>query len=467
MKPVALIAMRDIAEFFREGRLLCTGLLIVVLLGAALAVGWQRQIEGEAERVAAENLDYDDWVNQPERHPHDAAHQGMHVFKPHPALAIIDPGVLPYTGSTIWLQAHRQSEVKFRPAHDATGLQRFGMLSAAWILQVLIPLLVIVLGFDALAGEREKGTLRQVLSLGISPRQLLWGKASALVMGVALLLAPAALLAAFGVLSAAAQGARVDAIIRLGWMGLGYAIYLGIFVFLVLAVSARVRSTRVALIALLSLWIGVSIVAPRLIADLSRTVHPSESRSDFNRKLDAQLHEEYQRAWNKDVGAGTPFGSDVSMSKWGVGLQVHDKAGYVVMDRHFNALWQSYADQQAMQEWAGILVPTIAVRSFSMGMAGTDFSQHREFSTAAEKHRRLMQDLISHELAEHADGHGETHFEYRSHREFWKEFPRFEYTAASPFEAMHRSARSLVVLGVGLILAMGFAILATPKRWSA
>lgn len=65
---------------------------MVVLLFTALAVGWQRQRELAAERAVAEAADYTDWLAQPERHPHTAAHQGMHVFKSDPPLSIVDPG---------------------------------------------------------------------------------------------------------------------------------------------------------------------------------------------------------------------------------------------------------------------------------------------------------------------------------------------------------------------------------------
>src|SRR5690606_32086420 len=174
-----LIARRELTELWRDGRLLWSGGLIIILTCVALAVGWQRQQEVAAERSIAQELDYDDWVNQSAKHPHDAAHQGMHVFKPAPPLSIVDPGIEPFVGSTLWLQAHRQSEMKFRPAQDATGLQRFGTLSVAWVLQILGPLLVIVLGFNSIAGEREQGTWRQALSLGVSAEKLLWGKALA------------------------------------------------------------------------------------------------------------------------------------------------------------------------------------------------------------------------------------------------------------------------------------------------
>ena len=123
--------------------------------------------------VPGQALDYEAWLQQGPRHPHDAAEQGMHVFKPEPPLAVLDPGIEPFVGSTVWLQAHRQSELKFRPAQDATGLQRFGELSPAWILQVLLPLIIIVIGFNAVSGERERGTLRQLLSIGVPTRSFL------------------------------------------------------------------------------------------------------------------------------------------------------------------------------------------------------------------------------------------------------------------------------------------------------
>src|SRR6478609_11826184 len=140
--------------------------LIIILSVVAMASGSIRQSQINSERAAGQALDYQAWLQQGERHPHDAAEQGMHVFKPQPPLAVLDPGIEPFVGSTVWLQAHRQSELKFRPAQDATGLQRFGQLSPAWIVQVLVPLLIIVIGFGAISGERERGTLRQLLSIG-------------------------------------------------------------------------------------------------------------------------------------------------------------------------------------------------------------------------------------------------------------------------------------------------------------
>jgi ABC-2 type transport system permease protein len=50
-----------------------------------------------------------------------------------------------------------------------TSLQRFSPLSMAFGLQILVPLLIVLLAFSAFTGERERGTLRQLLSIGVQP----------------------------------------------------------------------------------------------------------------------------------------------------------------------------------------------------------------------------------------------------------------------------------------------------------
>lgn len=462
------IAAKELTLLIRDRRLPWAGGIVLALVVTALAVGWQRQREVASERVAAQALDYDDWVAQPERHPHNAAHQGMHVFKPDPPMSIVDPGIDPYVGSTIWLQAHRQSELAFMPAQDATGLQRFGELSAAWVLQVLGPLLVIVLGFDAFAGERELGTLRQTLSLGVSSTRLLWGKALAQLSALGLLLIPAAVIAAVVTIGGATEvnGAvgALDAASRLGWLALGYSIYLAIAVFVVLTVSALARSSRMALVTLLGLWIATTLLAPRVASDLSRTWHPSPSRLAFDADLSAEMGRVAEQAWKEQFGVSSQWSPDLPLDQWGIALQVDDHAGYPVMDRHFRRLWDTFGEQQRAQEWLGLAAPVMAVRAFSMGVAGTDFAHYRSFSLAAERHRRLLQDVMSADLVKHADPRGTGHFDYRATTNLWSRVPRFTYNLPPVAWAMGNASLSLMVLLAVLLAWMAAAHAAIRRR---
>ena len=458
-----LIVSREIREFYRDGRFLFGAGLIVVLFVTAFLVGIEQQHNILFEREIAQQLDYDDWLNQPERHPHDATHQGMHVFKPIPPLSFVDPGITNYVGSTQWLQAHRQTEVKFLPAQDATGLQRFGSLTPAWVIQVLGPLLIIVLGFNSFSGEREQGTLRQLISLGVPSWKLLGGKALALFLGALLLIVPLLFFSAWSVFSDELTSTRQDTLVRLGFLALGYLVYLGILIFIVLAVSALTSTSRTSLIVLLAFWIVGTTLAPRVLVDLARMVYPTPTQAEFKEQLSEDLSRKYSKAWQEHFGTDQRWGSDVPLSRWGEALRVDDFAGYGAIDHHFGSLWGRYEDQRRLQEYFGLLFPMLSVRSYSMAMSATDFTHHRSFATSAESHRRLIQDLVSDNLTEHADGHEERHFDYKVGKEFWSKVPQFEYTTPTALFALQSALNSLGILLASLLMSVFFALWSSKK----
>ena len=459
-----VIAEREFIERVRDGRLYWAGGLMLALLAVALWVGAAHQQVQVREQEIARALDYRDWVQQGHRHPHDAAHQGMHAFKREPLLAIVDPGINPYIGSTIWLQAHRQSEVKFTPSQDATGLQRFGKLSAGWILQVLGPLLVIILGFNAFAGEREQGVLRQLLSLGVSPVRLLMGKSAALAAGVAALLAPALLVVGAGLLWFGEDAQRLDIAIRFGLLCAAYALYLLVWVFVVLGVSAASRTSRTAITILLALWVGQAVMAPRLMSEASRQLHPSPTRLAFNQALNADLKATSDRVWMANFGTTERWGAAVPLSKWGLALRLDDQSSYPVYDRHFGALWDTWEKQQRLQEWSGMAFPLLAMRALSMGLAGTDFAHHRHFAVSAERHRRDIQDLMSADLVAHADTLDHQHFAYQADSALWATVPAFSHQQPGVRWALSQHGASLAALLVAFGAAVAFAVLATRRQ---
>lgn len=458
---ILLVAHKDLRERLRDGRLYWAGGIVGVLLLTALTVGYLHQQNAHAEQVAAQNIDYSDWLHQGARHPHDAAHQGMHVFKTDIALALLDPGINPYIGSTVWLQAHRQSEVKFRPAQDATALRSFGELSVAWVLQALGPLLVIVLGFNAFSTEREQGILRQTMSLGVAPWRLLWGKAIALTVSVCVLLLPAAAIALAVVWLA---GGRIDAVVRFSLLAWGYAVYMAICVFVTLGVSAASRSSSMAITVLLALWIANTVIAPRVMAETSRWLYPSPTRLEFDQALRDDLKATSDRVWMRAFGTTERWSRDVPLNKWGLALRLDDQSSYAVYDRHFGHLWDTWEQQQTVQESAGWLMPLLAMRALSAAMAGSDFAHHRSFTTAAERQRRLIQDIVSEDLVAHADTLDHQHFSYQASPSLWARVPPFQYHAPDALWALRQVRLSLLMLATALLLSVAFAWRAVSRQ---
>jgi ABC-2 type transport system permease protein len=108
---------------------------------------------------------------------HAAAHAGIVLFRPLHPLSTLDSGVDELVGTSVFLEPHRRNLFSQPPAENAATVGRFGELTAAVTLQILGPLLILLLIFPAFAGEREQGTLRQLLSLGVRPWQLAAGNA--------------------------------------------------------------------------------------------------------------------------------------------------------------------------------------------------------------------------------------------------------------------------------------------------
>ena len=171
------IAVKDATEIWRDGRFRWAAGLLLILLIAAVAGGVHNQSQIARQHADAQQAERDVWLDKGDMNPHAAAHYGAFVFKPVQPLSAIDPGLDPFVGVFVFLEAHKQQLARHRPIEDATPTRRLGQLTPASAALVLLPLLVVALTFSSFAGERDQGTLRPLLAMGISRRSLLAGKA--------------------------------------------------------------------------------------------------------------------------------------------------------------------------------------------------------------------------------------------------------------------------------------------------
>ena len=122
------IFKKELTEMLRDGRFRWLSASVLVLLGAAVAMGMAHTRDIQAQHETAQAAAREDWVNQGEKNPHSAVHYGTYAFKPTMTLSAIDPGVTPYVGVSAFLEGHRQNQLEFRPAQDATAMQRLSLI---------------------------------------------------------------------------------------------------------------------------------------------------------------------------------------------------------------------------------------------------------------------------------------------------------------------------------------------------
>lgn len=456
------VARKEFIEITRDGRFLWTGAIIVALLLIAMGIGAQRYVEDRNLRTAAAAEVREQWLNQGVKTPHSAAHYGVYAFKPATPLALFDPGYNDYTGTIQYLEAHKENQAGFRPAADATAMQRFGNLSGAMVLQLLVPLLIILLCFAMVSGEREDGTLRQLLSMGVPRRTLVWGKATGAALALGVVLVPGLLVGALlaGVLTGINDPHdMIQFPAKLLILGLCYLIFFASFIGISISVSILSRSSGAALTTLIGFWIVAGLLIPRIAADVGKAVYATPSAFQVaaaiekDRDKGVHVHEPHHpnylafrdRILKKYNVTRT---EDLPVSFYGIALKEDEEWGYTVSDHHYGSIRRLFEKQHRVHQLFSLLTPFAAIKTLSAGLSGTDVAFANDFSEAAEGYRRKMMTIINDNVIANDTGTSlyASELGYRTDKSLWEKVPPLDIDAPTLGTILKRNRVALFVL---------------------
>ena len=413
--------------------------MIQLLLCTSLYTGWQQYQHNLATQIQSQAIVEEQWLSQPDRHPHRVAHFGHFAFRPPSVLSFFDQGVNSWVGHSIFLEAHKQNSANFADDQDASSLLRFSELSIANILLLIWPLLIIALGFDSVAGERKSGTLRQLMSLGVSFPQLVCGKGlSYLLISLAFIL-PVFLFTLILVL-ATDVGLSADELVRLSGLFGVYLLYCLFWIGLTLLVSSWVNEPRQALTLLISVWIILTILMPRVIAEAAQNQYPYQKRNDFElavkldmRKLgdshnpDDPYFDTFKEETLKKYGVATV--EELPVNYKGLVMVEGERLTASVYGKHYQHQMQQFNEQQRFISLFYWINPYLFVRDFSMALTRSDTRHFFDFEKQAEKHRfertQKLNNLHANEIHHHNDR------AQRVDKSHWQSFEAFVYHAPS------------------------------------
>ena len=137
------------------------------------------------------------------------------------------------------------------------------ILDWEFMVRILLSFVAIILSYDLIVGERERGTLALALAYPVSRRRVLLAKLAAVMTLLGWLLVAGSLLSIFIYLGKGGGAFAASDYARAVLFDLGALLYLAIFVAVSLMVSSRARSSVSSLTALLIFWIAVTIVIPQ------------------------------------------------------------------------------------------------------------------------------------------------------------------------------------------------------------
>ncbi|WP_424001266.1 DUF3526 domain-containing protein [Maribacter sp. IgM3_T14_3] len=416
-------------------------LTVFMLLTAYAAVsGIHNYSEQNAIRLEHQQKARQSWEANPDKHPHRMAHFGSFAFRLKQPLSMFDYGIESFTGNAVFLEAHRQNSVNFSDAGFSTGTLRFGELSMAMLLQLVLPLILFFLGFSVVAAERENGTLKILLSQCAQWKEILLGKSLGLFVLALLFFVPIVLITAFFLFFGDSNAIQSDSWLRFLLLFLGYALFLLILCFMTIAVSTTSRSSKNALLTLLGIWLLLVVLVPKTSQAIASSVYPTPSKFSFQTAVEQDVikkgdsHDPNDPYFNKlrdsvltvhkvDSVTQLPF------NYGGFVMREGEKTSAHLYKKHHDSLINVYEKQNNISRFTAILNPFTAIKTISMAFAGTDFKGYVDFQNQAETYRyQLAQEMNELQMeyigARVNNSEGKTNVVGHEH---WEEFADFEH----------------------------------------
>lgn len=288
-----------------------------------------------------------------------------------------------------------------------------------FIITYLLSFLPMLFTFDALSGERERGTLRLCLSNPVSRHALLLGKFIGALLAVLIpfyfaVLLNLAILSTdtWTQLDTAAWG-------RLGLIVLIASCYAGIFCAVGLIVSAATRESRLTLVLLLLIWVTTVVFMPSTLGTLAPKWMPSiQTRHEFKMAKKAALdqivtdfQEEVKARMEKRFRARASLSNLLTLSPKQaeeavkVELEQVDDADLPMMAARVKKeveirerLNREHLAAQSAQVLRARAItrfsPAATVQYALESLAGTGFQRHLHFLNSVRRHVRQFREFI-------------------------------------------------------------------------
>ncbi|MCG8330748.1 MAG: DUF3526 domain-containing protein [Chitinophagales bacterium] len=429
---ITRILQHELKRSLRDGRtnILFIGVVMLSITSIILSFrDYQLIHEQYLENVHQVRVN---WESQAEKDPHDAAHDGTYVIKPIYPLVIFDKGIQAYTGQVVHLGAHKRNQSTINESKDRSGMFRFGELTPNFVLVYIFPLLLIFLGYNVFTEEKERQTIRLLLVQGATFRQLSLGKWLALFVQMFLLFLSFMIVAliSFSFLEKEVQVHWSE------WAGLAltYLLYFTSFTSLIVLVSGKAKHSGSSLTILLSIWIVVTLIVPKVSTNLSGTLYPFPTLQTFKDNIieDQTNGLNGHNFWNeaaqdfqKEVleAYGVSSIEELPIEYSGLLLAEGEKYESEVYTKHFDLLQDQYKKQQLVYRICGVFSPMLPTRFVSMALTRTDYGFLWHFEDEAERYRVTFNTALNMNIAEKAKGIDH----YKAEASLWSSIPKFQY----------------------------------------
>ncbi len=326
------------------------------------------------------------------------------------------PQVLSTIVSGIWEAVGRVANVNI--AFDPSMIESkyssnpifavFGSLDLSFIVKIVLSLFAILFTYDAIVGEKERGTLKLALSNNVPRDRLVLGKA---IGGFVSLLIPLVIPLVLGLLilmiypNISLSG---DDWLRIGMICLMFLLYLSVFFTLGLFVSSRTSRSATSFLFLLFIWVTFVTIIPKAAVMIAGQIKPIPSVHEITAQKDAYLQEIQKEAveeWREYIKKNPRPGDDKpeelkkwreEVRKWG-----EEFRGRLTtkIDEKNAAIERNYQAKMVQQQRLAVNIsrvsPASALMFASMSLARTGVNEHDRFLNSIKAYKPIFTKWIN------------------------------------------------------------------------
>ena len=385
---------------FATGTMLC--MILIAIFVPILAKAYQERLENYNENIAYNQTELRKVVVYKNITPT--------IYRRPSVLAIFSEGLAKQLGDSAAIRYDKVPEISGSSANHYLSI--FSVFDVSLIFKIVISILALLVAYDTISGERERGTLRLMLSNTAARYQVLLGKLLAGLLVLVVDVTIAFILGLIILLCLPMVNLTGSDWIGIGLMFFASLVFIATMYNLGLLFSCLARRSAVSLVLGLFVWIIFAVVIPNGSVYVATLIHPIEPEEKINtqitaleREISTEFAQELERS-GKSFMSGRSGQSDASGGGFGNGYlrsgteaMIHNElVRYSILvpiqiryankySEIRNIYLRGLFEQTRLAENLSRISPISLYENIMSALAGTDIAGFRHFIESVKPYR--------------------------------------------------------------------------------
>jgi len=384
-----------------------------------------------------------------------------------------------------WSLINRDSGINLKHTHysDNPIFAVFRIIDFSFIVQFILTLFAILFTFDAVNGEREKGTLQLVFSNPVSRARYLLAKCAGAWLGLVIPISIPVLLSLLVVVIFRVPLDNSDWSKIITFMGLSLLLF-SFFIVLGVLISTLMRRSSISFLTSLVIWVILVLIIPRAgvlaasqMVYVPRVAEIEGRRDSFAKDKWAKFEAKMEETWmerNADSEGGCASSDDEKLWKWMKEDDAARKKVEIEIEDYYAKLKEDFRKRKAVRERLAAAISRISPASSyqlaAMSLTDTDVNLKTRYEDSMNSYRTMFNDYVD-KKAEDAGPAGQIMIKFSSEDGFdmssfdsdesldLSSLPRYQHHRRSFSESFSPAIFDFGILGIYTLLAFAGAFL--------